>query len=82
MSKETSELDLEKIVDIHPSYRWQVYHRLQELQIPCQYTTGQHLKVKLNTVESAIQLWSVVYQIRSARQELLDWLNLCAKTQA
>lgn len=57
--------------------RWEIYHRLQTLDISCQCKTNKPLQVKLDSVLAAIQLWSVAKQCTASRQELLRWLNQC-----
>jgi hypothetical protein len=54
-----------------------VYHRLQELQIPCRVSVDRALQVQLDTPQAAIQLWSVVRQLTAPRQELAYWLEGC-----
>ena len=62
---------------VNRSERWEIYHRLQELQIPCQCSPNQPLRVQLDHATAAIQLWSVVRQLTAPRSELISWLNLC-----
>lgn len=57
--------------------RWQVYQRLQELQIPCSCATNQPLRVEINSVTQAMQLRSVLKQINCSRQELQQWVQHC-----
>jgi hypothetical protein len=57
--------------------RWQVYYRLQELDIPCQCASYQPLKVQIDHPLAAIQLWSVVQRVAAPRQQLADWLETC-----
>ncbi|MEM9089704.1 MAG: Asr1405/Asl0597 family protein [Cyanobacteria bacterium P01_F01_bin.53] len=55
--------------------RWQVYRRLQELNIDCQCSSFQPLKVNLQTPTEALQLWSVVKRISEPRLVLIERLN-------
>lgn len=73
----TSPSSDDRIVAINRTERWEIYRRLQELQIPCQCSPNQPLRVQLDTCSAAIQLWSVVKQLTSSRSELLDWLKGC-----
>ncbi|HAC62990.1 MAG TPA: hypothetical protein DCF68_05495, partial [Cyanothece sp. UBA12306] len=57
--------------------RWTVYHRLQELEIPCHCCTNEPLRVELSTPIAVIQLQSVVKQCLASREELLQWLEYC-----
>lgn len=66
-----------EIVTVEWSDRWQIYHRLQTLDIPCQCRTNKPLQVKLDGTLAAIQLWSVTKQFTASRQELVHWLNQC-----
>ena len=67
-------LDLEpeagKTVEVNRADRWQVYLRLQQLDIPCVCTTNQPLRVQIQTTAAAVQLWSVVRQLTASRHEL------------
>ena len=66
-------------IEIAFADRWQVYHRLQELAIPCQCGTNQPLSAQIDDVASAIQLWSVVRQLTLPRRNLASWLEHCWK---
>ena len=79
MSSTPSEFPQSQIVNINAGLRWQVYYRLQELDIPCQCLPYQPMQVQLNHVPAAIQLWSVVRNFNLSRHELVDWLNHCWK---
>ena len=68
-----------EIVTVQSSDKWQIYHRLQALDISCQCRTNKPLKVKVDDIHTAIQLWSVAKQYTASRQELVHWLNQCWK---
>lgn len=51
--------------------RWQVYHRLQELDIDCTCQGFQPLKVMLQTPSEALQLWSIVRRVSAPRHTLV-----------
>ncbi|MBW4576752.1 MAG: hypothetical protein KME08_15875 [Aphanothece sp. CMT-3BRIN-NPC111] len=74
-------LDLEaeagRTVEVNRADRWQVYLRLQQLDIPCVCTTNQPLRVQIQTTAAAVQLWSVVRQLTATRRELAFWLEQC-----
>ncbi|MCY7275536.1 MAG: hypothetical protein LH702_17800 [Phormidesmis sp. CAN_BIN44] len=57
--------------------RWQIYHRLCELDIPCRCVAYEPLTVQVEGAIAALQLWSVVKQISTSRLELVDWLERC-----
>ncbi|MEM8504367.1 MAG: Asr1405/Asl0597 family protein [Cyanobacteria bacterium P01_D01_bin.1] len=55
--------------------RWQVYHRLQALDIDCKCSSFQPLQVTLRSPTEALQLWSIVRRISEPRQVLIDSLQ-------
>lgn len=57
--------------------RWQVYHRLQELSIPCECSSNQPLQVEIGNATAAVQLWSVTRQLTASRQDLIYILKRC-----
>jgi hypothetical protein len=59
--------------------RWQVYQRLQELDISCSCTLEQPLRAQIQGPADALQVWSVIQQITAPRQELVFWLKRCWK---
>ncbi|NJM96427.1 MAG: hypothetical protein HC800_03750 [Phormidesmis sp. RL_2_1] len=69
---------------IHCEDRWQVYHRLQALDIDCQCSSFQPLQANIQSPTEAIQLWSVV-RCASASKEMLaqviqqSWEKPCAR---
>ena len=64
-------------VTVEWSERWQVYYRLKALGIECYCRMNEPLQVAPNSPQQAIQLWSIVKQVTSNRQELVDWLHQC-----
>ena len=65
------------VVDIKNMERWSIYHRLQELKIPCQCSIGRPLQVELDYPSAIAQLCFVVKQLTASRSELIDWLDFC-----
>jgi hypothetical protein len=59
--------------------RWQVYQRLQELDISCSCTSEQPLQTHIHSPAEVLQVWSVIQQITAPRQELVFWLKRCWK---
>ena len=59
--------------------RWQVYFRLQELEIPCQCRSYQPLLVDIQSAQSLVQVWSVVKRVSASRSDLSEWLNQCLR---
>ncbi|MDY6901452.1 MAG: hypothetical protein SWZ49_25755 [Cyanobacteriota bacterium] len=68
---------LHQIVLIPYHQRWQIYHRLQELNIPCACRSDGSLQVQINNWIAAILLHSTVIQFTASRQSLIDWLERC-----
>lgn len=66
-----------QVVDIPFSLRWQLYHRLQELMIPCWCSADSLLRVQINDLLTAILVRSTLMQLLASRQELIDWLEQC-----
>jgi hypothetical protein len=60
--------------------RWRVYHRLQELKIPCWCLPDGSLRVEVQTGVGALLLRSVVQQFIAPRQEMVNWLERCWET--
>jgi hypothetical protein len=69
------------IIDAAWGDRWQIYHRLQELEISCKCSTGNPLTVAVDTPTAAIQVWSVARQPSTDRSQLVDWLDRCFTLQ-
>lgn len=72
LKSSSSETDRKHVIDIDWADRWQVYQRLQELDIICICETNQPLMVEINNPTAAIQLWSVIQQFSASRQDLIE----------
>ena len=70
------------IVDIKYTERWQIYRRLQELEIPCHCSTNQPLQVEIDSPLAIAQLCSVVELSIAPRSELIDRLENCWKLKS
>jgi hypothetical protein len=57
--------------------RWRIYHRLQELTIPCWCLPDGTLRVEVQNSTGALLLRSVVQQFMAPRQEMVNWLERC-----
>ncbi|MEG4446054.1 hypothetical protein QUA82_15325 [Microcoleus sp. F8-D3] len=77
MNPADPELEVCDIVQVSWLDRWQVYKRLQELEIPCWCAVDQPLRAKVNNVKQAAQLMSVLRQVSAPRCELVQWLEYC-----
>lgn len=77
MNPADPELAVCEIVQVSWLDRWQVYRRLQELEIPCWCGVDQPLRTQINTVKQAAQLISVLRQVSGSRAQLVQWLECC-----
>ncbi len=73
----SSEIEAKHVVEVNWSDRWQVYQRLQELDIPCWCETNQPLTIQIENAYTAIQVWSVIRQFTASRQVLIWALEGC-----
>lgn len=74
--------EVTEMVKVEWADRWQVYQRLQELDIPCWCETNQPLRVHIADAVAAVQLWSVLRQLNAPRQDLTNWLERCWRHRA
>ena len=77
MNPLSHESEVREMVAVDWLDRWQVYQRLQELDVPCRCYTNEPLTVQIANGVAAIQLWSVAKQLTAPRQELVCWLERC-----
>jgi len=70
-------LEAGEFIEVSRVDRWTVCLRLQELGIVCKCSSEQPLWAEINTVAASVQLWSVVRQLTSSRQELVQGLERC-----
>ncbi len=71
-----------QIVTVEWDERWQVYHRLKAIEVECSCRMNEPLKASPKSPQQAIQLWSIVKQVNSNRQDLVNWLNQCWKIKS
>ena len=71
-----------QIVTVEWDERWQVYHRLKAIEVECSCRINEPLQASPKSPQQAIQLWSIVKQVNSNRQDLVDWLNQCWKIKS
>jgi hypothetical protein len=57
--------------------RWCIFHRLQELAIPCHCLEDGSVEVEVCNSFTALLVRSVVRQSIAPRAELVDWLERC-----
>lgn len=75
MSKSNLETKLGQIVEVSGVHRWEVYRRLQELEIVCCCSLDGPLQVQIDNLVEATQLGSVLRQFTAPRQELVGLLE-------
>ena len=66
-----------QIIPVARCDRWHIYHRLQQLTIPCWYLPNGALQVEIQGGLHAWLVWSVVRQFSATRKDLVDWLDQC-----
>jgi hypothetical protein len=71
-----SQIEQTYVVEVDWLDRWQIYQRLQELELPCSCEANQPLTVEISSPVAAIQLWSVMKQFTASRQDLISTLKL------
>jgi hypothetical protein len=71
--------ETKQAITVKWAYRWEVFRRLEALEIDCQCSTNEPLLVKLDSPMTLIQIWSVIRQSTAERHQLIDWLNGCWK---
>ncbi|MBP0016148.1 MAG: hypothetical protein J7647_01170 [Cyanobacteria bacterium SBLK] len=71
-----------EVLGIDKADRWSIYHRLQELEIPCNCDIEKPLEARIATPTAALQLWCIARRYRSSRHQLLDFLEDCWQTHS
>ncbi len=74
-----SQLGTKHVIDVSLVDRWQVCQRLNELDISCHCQSNQPLQVEIPNPQIAIQVWSVVRQVKASRQDLICHLQDCLR---
>ena len=69
-------LETEIVMETESLDRWQIHHRLQELEIESVCRSFEPLKIRVDGAIAAIQVWSVARHVSMPRQELAEWLDL------
>ncbi len=75
MSTDKLPSEAEKIFPLSAWDPWQVYHRLQDLNIECQCSLHQPLRVRIDASAQLLQLWIVLRQVEASRGCLIPWLE-------
>ena len=81
MNPQDKETKTSTVIDVNWADRWQVYHRLQELGVPCRCRANEPLQVEINTPIATMQLWSILKRLTASRSESLIWLESCWQTK-
>jgi predicted DNA-binding transcriptional regulator AlpA len=69
----------EQQLEVTGMERWQIYQRLQELEISCRCNSYGALFVNYSDAIAIAQVWSVARHVRMQRSELTQWLEQCWK---
>ncbi|MFN9675743.1 MAG: Asr1405/Asl0597 family protein [Microcystis sp.] len=69
----------EKIFNLSVWEPWQVYQRIQSLDIECKCSLHQLLRVRIDASAQPLQLWPVRRQLEAYRGCLIPWLETCGK---
>jgi hypothetical protein len=77
MSIDKSLLEDQRFINLRADERWEIYHRLQGLQIDCKYSTDKNLEVNVHSPHQLLQVWSVLRQTSASRASLVSWLETC-----
>lgn len=77
MEQTHAQLNPGQVIAIDRSSRWQIRHRLQELDIVCECLADGRLRVLADTPAALIQLRSVLQQWSLSSQALADQLERC-----
>ncbi|NJL19810.1 MAG: hypothetical protein HC895_01695 [Leptolyngbyaceae cyanobacterium SM1_3_5] len=55
--------------------RWQIVHRLKELEISCCCLTDSRLEIASHSFTDQLQVWSVLHQLSATRSQLVHLLE-------
>ena len=77
MNSTNLNLTSSQVISINGSEKWDIYHRLQELDIPSQCFTNQLVSVEISSPNALIQVWTVVRRMTSSRRDLIRLLKSC-----
>ena len=67
MSTDKLPSEAEQIFPLSAWDRWQLYHRLQSLEIECKCWLHQLLQVRIDGPAQLLQLWIVLGQVKVSR---------------
>ncbi|BAZ07522.1 Asr1405/Asl0597 family protein [Calothrix sp. NIES-3974] len=69
-------------IALQDSDRWEVYRRLQDLNIKCWCSSHQPLRVEVESIREVVQVWCMVRLVVGSRSELIARLERCWQIQA
>jgi hypothetical protein len=72
-----SDLSSGIVIEVETGDRWQIYRRLQELNISCDCRAYQPLRAEIRSSLELILLWSVVRQFDAPKADHVEWLRRC-----
>ncbi|MBD2090005.1 hypothetical protein H6F67_09085 [Microcoleus sp. FACHB-1515] len=55
--------------------RWQIFHRLKELEISCRCLADGRLEIATHSFTDQLQVWSVLHQLSATRSQLVRLLE-------
>jgi len=64
-------------VQVRRCDRWQIYQRLQDLDIDCICPVDGGLKVVIASPTALVQFWSVIQPYQASRPMLVNYLDRC-----
>ncbi|PZU98055.1 MAG: hypothetical protein DCE90_05830 [Pseudanabaena sp.] len=66
---------LNQVATVEGIVRWEIYHRLQDLEIPCKCSSGSPLTVDISSPNHLIQFWKISQRVNASRTELVQILE-------
>jgi len=76
-NNQASNAPANRSITINCDARWEVYHRLQELDFDCTCGGFQPLRVQVKTPVEVVQLWSILKRVSQPRLSLAADLQQC-----
>jgi hypothetical protein len=69
-------------IEVNSIVRWDIYFRLQELEISCECKANRPLQVSIENPLAAIQLWSTIQMFTATKSSQTEHLERCWQKQA
>lgn len=64
-----------QVATVQGIIRWEIYNRLQELEIPCWCSSGEPLAVDISSPNHLIQFWKISRRVSASRDEMIQVLE-------